>query len=396
MQLERISVEEKDSLCVPAHRFRQGGRDVYSFPLNLEMLDRFLPERIDDEVVIDANRPLTASHAQEIQDYLQKREDWLLGSLLLGIDSASVQFDPYTKDRNVTVGELRISQWNSEKVKMLDGQHRRRAIRKLLLELPNEPGRRGKRESLSRASIPVILYAENRIHELRQMFSDAARTKPVEQNAVTRFDQRNAFSRAAVRLATGDSELLAGRVDMERTSVPRSGQHLLAVNQLALTLKTLFVGFKGRISRERNEEYLAELETLCERCCEWADDFLPAARQEYEDLMAGEVDNSEIPIAREGTLTYNATVLRVLAGCYFMWDKDLTTDRTPLAQFIRKASFEPRSGKGSLLVDAGLLEAGGLTPFARQSLVVGATSYIVHLAKQSIEAPEPSSNSPEN
>ncbi len=46
----------------PAHKFRQGGRDVYAFSLDLKTLDNLLPDRVDDKMVKDANRPLTASH----------------------------------------------------------------------------------------------------------------------------------------------------------------------------------------------------------------------------------------------------------------------------------------------------------------------------------------------
>ena len=57
----------------PAHKFRQGGRDVYAFTLDLETLDNLLPDRVDDRMVRGANRPLTKSHAKAIQDYLEDR-----------------------------------------------------------------------------------------------------------------------------------------------------------------------------------------------------------------------------------------------------------------------------------------------------------------------------------
>ena len=88
-----------------AHRFRQGGRDVYAFALDLDTLDNLLPERVDESVVKDANRPLTTSHAKNIQRYLEQRDDWLLGSLLLGISPDAVTFQPFGgRERRGEVG----------------------------------------------------------------------------------------------------------------------------------------------------------------------------------------------------------------------------------------------------------------------------------------------------
>ena len=106
---------------------------------------------------------------------------------------------------------------------------------------------------------------------------------------------------------------------------------------------------------------------------------MPAARDEYEWLISGDIDNSEIPQKRATTFAYNATVIRLLAGCYYEWTKD-GSDWTPLAEFIRNASLEPGSDQGALLVDAGLVAEGGITPFARAQLVNSAIDYIVHQA----------------
>ena len=106
---------------------------------------------------------------------------------------------------------------------------------------------------------------------------------------------------------------------------------------------------------------------------------MPSARDEYEWLMTGDIDNSEIPEKRATSLAYNATVIRLLAGCYHEWTKD-GADWKPLAEFIRNASLESGSGKGALLVDAGLVAEGGITPFARAKLVNSAIEYIVHRA----------------
>ena len=79
------------SLVIPAHRFRQGHRDVYYFSLDFETLDGLLPQRVEDNLVRGANRRLTRSHAKNIQTYLDEKDDWLLGALMLGIAPDAVE-----------------------------------------------------------------------------------------------------------------------------------------------------------------------------------------------------------------------------------------------------------------------------------------------------------------
>lgn len=374
------------SLRTPAYRFRQGGRDVYSFPLDLTTLDNLLPERVDDRLgmVEDAQRPLTPSHANRIQDYLTTQDNWLLGTLLLGIAPEAVDFRSYQEDNADSVqdvGELRLRSDCLDTVKMFDGQHRRRAIKNALHQLSQDRRRTDKVAALRTSSVPIMLYAEGNIDALRQMFADASRTKTIERNTVARFDLQDAFNVAALWLEES-SDLLSGRVEMERASVARTSENIISINQLTMALKTLAVGYKGRVSKDLNSTYLLNPEELQETCWIWADDFLPAAREEYDALLAGEVDNSEIPQRRSGTMAYNATVIRLLAGCYYEWLKE-EEDWQPLADFIRNVSLEPGKRENALLVDAGLVIPGGTTPIARSQQVARAIDYIVSCARES-------------
>lgn len=364
-----------------AHKFRQGGRDVYAFVLDLKTLDNQLPDRVDDKVVKDANRPLTESHAKNIQKYLETRDDWLLGTLLLGVSPNAVDFQSYLEEPNevCSVGDFRIRTDALASMKMFDGQHRRRAIKDVLFELSHNRRYAEKLSALRESSLPVMVYVEDDIKALRQMFADAAQTRAIERNTVTRFDQRDAFNLAALWIAE-NSDLFADRVEMERSSVPRSSQKIIAINQLSMTLKTLEVGYKGRVRKERNDEFMLDLDSLYDRCWTWADDFMPTARSEYNDLMAGEIDNSDIPEKRTATMAYNATVIRILAGCYYEWTRD-GADWMPLAEFLGGESLEPGVTKDSLLIDAGVVAPGGTSPEARQSLVLDAIEYIVQQAE---------------
>lgn len=386
MKLQIPDIRHQYSLLVPAHRFRQGDRKVYFFALDLETLDGLLPQRVEDSVVREANRRLTPSHARNIQRYLDERDDWLLGSLLLGIAPDAVDFTPYPSDSGLdNFGEMGIRTNRVNTMRIFDGQHRRRAIQDLLADLSSvDDDRSGaKLAALRQASMTIVLYEENDIKTLRQMFVDASKTKRIEGNTVVRFDQRDAFNRAAVWLAE-NSLLLKGRVEMERSTVARSSPHLLAVNQLAAILKSLKVGYGGRVSRDLNDFYLQDLDGLYKDCQIWADDFMPNAREEFRSLLHEEIVNEEIPRMRVRTFAYNVTFIRVLAGCHHLWTRDHTS-WTPLATFIRNSHIGHGSGHG-LLIDAGLATPDGTALFARRQEVARTINYITESAEAAAEA----------
>lgn len=372
------------SLTVPAHRFSQGGRDVYYFPLSLQTLDGLLPQRVEDKVVRDANRRLRPNHVKNIQAYLDEKDDWLLGAMMLGIAPDAVEFEPYPNEDgtvNKNFGEMRIRTNRVNTMRIFDGQHRRRAIQDVLAALSQSEGRADKLDALRKSSMTIVLYAEDDIPTLRQMFSDASITKRIEQHTVTRFDQRNPFNKAAVHIA-GNSRTFKGRIEMERSTVTATSQSLLAINQLASVLKMTEIGYDRGISRDLNQKfnqkYMLDLDDLYERCRVWADEFLPAAREEIAGLLNGDIKNSEIPRLRTKTFAYNATFIRVIAGCYYVWTIG-GESWNPLADFINKSAIERGSAHG-LLVDAGMVTPAN-TLIPRSQEVRKAIAYILDAAK---------------
>lgn len=368
---------------IPAHRFRQGGRDVYYFTLDLATLDGLLPTRVDDNVIKQANRRLTPSHAKNIQEYLETRpDDWLLGAMLLGIAPDAVQFDPYENAEGEqfsdNFGELLIKSRRINTMRIFDGQHRRRAIQDVLANMGNGE----QRAALEKASVPIVLYAEENMTALRLMFSDASKTKNIEANVVTQFDQRDAFNLIARRIAD-ESRLFGGRIEMNRTTVAASSQLLIAINQLAEIIKDMELGYGRRNTRDRNRIYMlgGEGDDLFERCRVWADDFMPKARKEYAGLAYGETADEQIPYQRAESLAYSATFMRILAGCYHDW-RAISDDWEPLAAFIWNANLEPGGGYGALPADSGAMMPGGTSLIARRQEIAGAIRYIVREAKQ--------------
>ena len=369
---------------LPAHRFRQGMRDVYYFVLDLATLDGLLPQRIDDSVVREANRRLTRSHAKNIQRYLEDRDDWLLGSLLLGIAPNALEFVPYM-DQNgseltPTFGELRILTNRANTMRIFDGQHRRRALQDTLDRLANDDNRENKLLELQQSSLPIVLYAEDDIAALRQMFADASKTKRIEANVVTRFDKRDPFNLAAMHLVN-KSKLFRGRIEMDAVAVPRGGPALISVNQLAQALRVMTVGHGKRVSRVKSEMYMQNLGALYKNCLAWSDEFLINSRWEYAGLLSGDIKDHDIPYHRQESLAYSMTFLTILAGCYHDWIQE-GEDWTPLSNFLQAASLEAGGRPESLLVQAGAMLPGDTVPSGRRQEVEGAIRYIVRKARE--------------
>ena len=176
------------------------------------------------------------------------------------------------------------------------------------------------------------------------------------------------------------------RVEHERSSVAASSQNILTINQLAAVLKSLEVGYGRRVSRERNEEYMQDRDALYERCQVWADEFMPAAREEYSGLLSGEIANEEIPQIRAKTFAYAVPFIRVLAGCYSQWLKSHESWK-PLAEFIRTSSIRQRDEYG-LLASIGLVAPNGTALFARRQEMARAIDYIVKEAETAVETLE--------
>ena len=379
----QITTETKQySLRQPAHRYWQGGRCVYYFALELETLDGLLPQRVDDKVIREANRRLTPSHAKNIQEYLETEDNWLLGGMLLGVSESAVEFESYRDEHGTPTpnfGELRILTNRVNTMSIFDGQHRRRAIQDTLLELADEEEQKERFTSLRKASVPIVLYAEDNLQALRQMFVDASKTKRIEANTVVRFDQRNPFNLAALHLEK-ESKLFGGRIEMERSTVAHGRSYLASINQLAELLRTTAVGYSGRVSQTRKQSYMYELPKLQELCLAWADEFMPAAREEYEGLLTGEIENLDIPDWRSRSLAFSVTTMNIFAGCYHDWVAD-GRDWKPLAEFIRGANLKSGGGSGALLVDAGVAASGATSPVGRRQEVAGAIRYILREAK---------------
>lgn len=370
-------------LEAPAHRLQQGGRIVYYMALPIEQFDDALPDEIDTQVIMDNNRRFNPSHAKGIEEYLQSTDAWVLGPVTLSIPQDYVEFEPYpgqSNDSSPILGLLRIVSGGGSSLRMLDGQHRRRAIKDYRRSQPLSDSKMERRDRFESCQMPVALYEEEDLTRLRQMFADMARQRNMDAITKARFDMRDPFNKAAdeVKLL---SNWIAPYVEMERSTIARASDKLISFNQLATNLKTLEFGYFGRASQDRLQEAANNMQGIIDKGLEWTDDFLPQAREEYLNLLNSDIDPDYVSRERPKTLAYNGTMLRILAGAYHEWHKqNPPMDADILASFISSMDLQPKAESG-LLVEAGVLVPEQVTLNARRQEVTAAIRAIVRGAR---------------
>ena len=367
-------------LETPAHRLTQGGRTVYYFGLSIAQFDDALPEEVDAKVIRESQRRFIPSHAKGIEDYLGNTDSWVLGPVTLCIEPRFVEFEPYQgqpRDATPVLGLLRVIQGGRPFLKILDGQHRRRAIRDYRTAPSLSESFENRRNRFEQCEMPVALYEESDTSSIRQMFADMAQQRKMDAVTTSRFDMRDPFNRAADILMES-SDWIGPYVEMNASTVARTSTKLVAFNQLAVNLKTLEYGYYGRASRVRAQEAALDVDGIAERGKKWTDEFLPSAREEYLELLSQDIDPDYIPSQRPGTLAYNGTMLRILAGCHHEWIErhpDLGID--PLADYVSELDLNPAQREG-LLADEGVLNIGRATLVARRQEVQSAIRSIVN------------------
>lgn len=396
----KIRKQRQQVVEFDVHRFQQGGRTAYSLMMDLGTLDDIVPDFVSRDRIGKTNRRFIEDHARRIEEYIYDTDDWVLGAILLGISPDTIEFVPYDEEDGSPSsfsGYIRIPlSGGTSAITILDGQHRRMAIRRVHDRLRQEivnakevssnnggdlslQNLESKLQRLDGMSIPVALYEEENPKKLRQMFAELAKTRPIDATTKTRFDKRDPFNRAAVDLAKpGTSNFLTDKVEMERTTPARASSCLLAVNQLARCLKVLKYGYGGRVSRDRLREAELNYDDLIDLGIAWLDDFLPGARPEYEALCSIELEEDFVSKNRAHYISYSVTALQLMASCYYeAIQRGLPIES--LANWLRQADFELDSEE-CIFLKAGMYIPGESSLASRRKNMQDGIDYIVKQA----------------
>lgn len=365
-------------LEAPAHKMVQAGRTVYYLALRMAQFDDALPEEVDSKIITH-NRRFKPNHAKAIEDYLTAADRWVLGPITLSVDPAHIEFTQYPGQEGVSVplvGVLRVKEGARTSLKIIDGQHRRRAIRDYR-KADSADEDQERRRLFDESQMPVAIYEEGEEVAIRQMFADMAQQRTPDAITKARFDMRDPFNRAAEDVMD-QSSWLKRYVEMNSSSVARTSDKLISFNQLSTNLKTLEYGYYGRASRVRLQEAANDLPRIVDQGLAWTDEFLPSARHEYLALLSEDIEPGFLPQERPSTLAYNGTLLRILAGARFAWEQlDPPCPVSQLEEFTQTVDFRPRVNRG-VLAETGVVQTA--TVIGRRQEVQAAIDLIVEKA----------------
>ena len=280
-----------------AIRYRQGHRDAYLFSLTLDEIDRLLPSRSEDALntIQDANRALAPRHATNIRRYLAETDNWILGAITLAISPEAVRYEGQT---------LAVTPGSEHPLRIIDGQHRRRAIANLLADAPD-------REHYADQSLAVCLYAEGELRNQRQMFASMAEQKPIDKTTRLEFDATDPFNNAA-RWAVEYVTLLQGRGNRNKGgTISARDETLPAGGDVKDPVTILTLGYGGKVTQNLKKHHLQEHEQakMQEQISEYCQ-LLTDARPELNEVVTGQVPAAHVPIKRNDSWALDPVFLR--------------------------------------------------------------------------------------
>ena len=373
-------------LETPAQMFVQGQRTVYQFALSVEQFDDVMPEKVEVDVIGDHNRRFTPKHSEGIEEYLRLTDEWVLGTVTISAAEEWVQFEPFAgqdPNRVPIMGILRVISGGRAHLKILDGQHRRWAIRNYRTTPVDTSDERGRQTRFELSQMPVALYVEHDPARIRQMFADMAQQRNMDAITKALFNVRDPFTPAAAPVMA-ESEWIEPFIEMNQPNVKRSSDKLLAFNQLVDNLKTLRYGYYRWPKRIPFDSESEEFEQIVEDGLRWTDEFLLDARVEYAQLSDDGQEPGFLPSMRPKSLAYGATMLRIMAAAQHDWSiQNPSSNHDALTNFISGLDCRPRATSG-FWVATGVLSPGKASLTARIADVRNTVSELVRCASAGV------------
>jgi hypothetical protein len=321
-----------------ATRSTQGSRVVYSVELSPLLIATGLVARPDPDRPTEGNRVVRLGHAQNFAQYFRKNNEWVSPALMLRAPDVFT-FTAQERVGDVQFGVLSIAKLDRGELRILDGQHRilgfylayetltaeRVKARELLVAAErngDEPAviahfkaqldkLNAELRRMTTEHIAAQIHVTNDPKLFKQMFVDVAdNALGIKKSIQAGFDSRKVVHRALPLIV--QHPLLEGRVDEQQDTISRKSPYLLGLKHVADIVRTLAVGLRGRFTAERERSFTEQ------QLVDLTVPFLDALRTSFEDLgdlASGNVTPVEV---RETSLLGSATILRVLAGVWYV------------------------------------------------------------------------------
>jgi len=243
----------------PAIRGIQAGREYYISMCPLRLIPKvflFNEEELVPE--LRAQRVLNKARIPEMARYVvDNPQDYVFSALTASID-AEVRFEPFGDgDANSRMGTLHVPM--EARFIINDGQHRRAAIEKALLEHPD----------LADETIAIVFFLDVGLKRCQQMFADLNRyaIRPSRSLGVL-YDHRDDHAELT-RLIVLRSDFFKNIVEMERSTLSLRSRKLVTLSALYYATRDLFDGLELE-SREQAAALGQEFwEAVASHLAEW-------------------------------------------------------------------------------------------------------------------------------
>ena len=292
--------------------YKQGGRQAYSFNVTLSELNVLLPSRDPDDLttIKGANRAITAKHANDIRSYLEQQPNWVLGSIIAAIPADCVKYADQ---------QINLPAQHHDKIHIIDGQHRRKAIGDLLTHINEDPT-----NQLHNQQINVILYEVDDQTTMRQMFAWLARAKPIDAKTRAQFDSADPFNNVALNCVPHSKMLADGRISAQLSTTKPASEFLITQLELGAVVTTLTLGPQAATTPALRSHYQNPdlQDKMLKRAIFFLDEFLPQVAPIYREILDGNLSNPHIAIRRADTHLLDPQMIRFIAICLEQFGED--------------------------------------------------------------------------
>lgn len=234
-------VDSGGARSFPVTIFRQGERDFIStvFPIVYIVNDLKSKPTEKDKGLYDVrssmNRPLDPTHARSTKEYIKRnfRTKYILPSMTLNIQEP---INVYTTDYKSSVRQGYMVIPYGIKLSITDGQHRRKALEELCMELSQEDF-----DIIKNDGVSVMITVENDINQIHQDFADCSKTKELPKSLIAVYDKRNPANGLVIDLID-NCPLFKDKVDATSSTLSKNSTKLFLVSQIRSAIKELLLG----------------------------------------------------------------------------------------------------------------------------------------------------------
>lgn len=252
----------------------QGRRLIIQFPVYFSEIPALIPTVI--------NRPVNATHVQEIKNYIisriQSKKAWILGSLTVNVDSSDIYYQSIGSHLYI----VKIP--NGTAMQVTDGQHRIRAIAELMASDEY-------RSLIAEEQIPLALVLDSNPKQAALDFRDMALGQSLSEAMLVAFNSvgRDAIAQAVARKV----HLFRNSTEWFKASPGTGTKNIYALNYIAGLVGCAKAGdANAQLVEYDTPESIDEVAT---ELSEWLNDFFShcpctAMLVKSEELTVADVD----------------------------------------------------------------------------------------------------------